>query len=85
MALFPFLFPHGHGAYNGKTHFNEYLKYRMNALFSPFTLYKPYLLYMYDLWQSLQLIKETSRTFLDKDINNCKTQNPKMSEENTFK
>jgi hypothetical protein len=49
MALFPFLFPHGHGDYNGKTHFNEYLKYRMNALLSPFTLYKPYLLYMYDL------------------------------------
>ncbi len=49
MALFPFLFPRGHGVYNGKSHFNEYLKYRMNALFSPFTLYKPYLLYMYDL------------------------------------
>jgi hypothetical protein len=49
MTLFPFLFPHGHGDYSGKTHFNEYLKYRMNALLSPFTLYKPYLLYMYDL------------------------------------
>jgi hypothetical protein len=49
MALFSFLFPHGHGAYDGKTHFNEYLKYIMIALFSPFTLYKPYLLYMYDL------------------------------------
>jgi hypothetical protein len=49
MAMFPFLFPHGHGVYDGKTHFNEYLKYKMSALFSPFTLYKPYLLYMYDL------------------------------------
>jgi hypothetical protein len=49
MALILFLFPHGHSAYNGKTHFNEYLKYKMNALFSPFTLYKPYLSYMYDL------------------------------------
>jgi hypothetical protein len=58
MALFPFLFPHGHNASNGKTHFNESW---MNALFSPFTLYKPYLLHMYDLRQSLQLIKETSR------------------------
>jgi hypothetical protein len=77
MALFPFLFKHGHNACDGKTHFNEYLKYRINALFSPFILYKPYLLYMYDLQQSLQLIKETSRTCLDKDIKNCKTQNPK--------
>jgi len=27
MALFPFLFPHGHNASDGKTHFNEYLIY----------------------------------------------------------
>ncbi len=85
MAMFPFLFPHGHGVYDYKTYFNEYLKYRMNALFSPFTLYKPYLLYIYDLWQSLQLIKETSRTCLDKDIKKCKTQYPKMSEEDILK
>ncbi len=86
MTLFPFLFPHGLGDYSGKTHFNEYLKYRMNALLlSPFTLYKAYLLYMYDLWQWLQLIKETSRTCLDKDIKKCKTKNPKMSEENILK
>jgi len=85
MALFPFLFPHGHGAYDGKTHFNEYFKYRMNALFSPFTLYKPYLLYMYALPQSLQLIKKTSRTCLDKNIKKCKTQNSKMSEEDILK
>ncbi len=85
MALFPFLFPHGHGAYNGKTHFNEYLKYKMNALFSPFTLYKPYLLYMYDLWQSLKLMKNTSRTGVDKNIKKCKTKNPKMSEEKILK
>jgi hypothetical protein len=85
MTLFPFLFPHGHNAYDGKTHFNEYLKYRMSALFSPFTLYKPYLLYMYDLPQSLQLIKETSRICLDKDIKNYRTQNPKMSEKDILK
>jgi hypothetical protein len=40
---------------------------------------------MYDLPQSLQLIKETSRTCLDKDIKKCKTQNPKMSEEDILK
>ncbi len=37
MALFPILFPHGHGAYDGIIAFNEYLKYKMTALFSPFT------------------------------------------------
>jgi hypothetical protein len=59
-ALFPFLFPHGNGAYDGRTTLSEYLKYRMNTLFSPFTLYKPYLLYMYDIRQSVQFLKEVS-------------------------
>ena len=48
-ALFPFLFLHGNGAYDGRTTLSEYLKYRMSTLFSPFTLYKPYLLSMYDI------------------------------------
>jgi hypothetical protein len=56
-ALFPFLFPHGHGWYDSKYTFNEYIKHRMSSLFSPFTLYKPYLLYMYNLKQSLQLLQ----------------------------
>jgi hypothetical protein len=62
LSLFPFLFPHGHGAYDGKISIHEYLKFCMNTLFSPFTMYKPYLLIMHDLWQSIQLIKETSNT-----------------------
>jgi hypothetical protein len=48
-ALFVILFPHGIGAYDGRTTLSEYLKYHMSTLFSPFTLYKPYLLYMYDI------------------------------------
>jgi hypothetical protein len=63
-ALFPFLFPHGHGAYDGWTTLSEYLKYRMSTLFSPFTLYKPYLLYMYDIRQSVQFLKEVSQQCL---------------------
>jgi hypothetical protein len=45
-ALFPFLFLHGHGWYDGNYTFNEYMKYGMATLFLPFTLYKPYLLYI---------------------------------------
>jgi hypothetical protein len=67
-ALFPFLFPHGHGAYDGRTTHSEYLKYRMSTLFSPFTLYKSYLLYMYDIRQSVQFLKEVSQQCLEKDI-----------------
>ena len=83
-ALFPFLFPHGHGAYDGKTTFFEYLKYRMETLFSPFTLYKPYLLYMYDVRQSLQLLKETSKTCLEKEIKQIKHQYPHMTEQDVL-
>ncbi len=58
LSLFPFLFPHGHGAHDGKISIHEYLKFCMNTLFSPFTMYKPYLLIMY----------ETSNIFLGKKI-----------------
>jgi hypothetical protein len=53
-ALFPFLFPHGHRWYDGNCIFNKYIKQRMSSMFSPFTLYKPYLLYMYrvNAWYS---------------------------------
>jgi hypothetical protein len=59
LNLFSFLFPHGYGAYDGKMSIHEYLKFRMSTLFSPLTIYKSYLLIMYDLRQSIQLIKET--------------------------
>ena len=72
IALFSFLYPHGHGAYDGKITFFEYLKYRMETLFFPFTLYKPYLLHMYNVCQSLQLLKETSKICLEKKIKQIK-------------
>jgi hypothetical protein len=49
LSLFPFLFSHGHGVYDGKIPTYEYLKFHMSSLFLPFTLHKPYLLIMYDL------------------------------------
>lgn len=48
-ALFPFLFSFGHGAHDGKMFFNQYLKMRIFALFSIFTLYKPYMLLMFQV------------------------------------
>jgi hypothetical protein len=78
-ALFPYLFLHGHGWYEGNCTFNEYMKYRMTILFSPFTLYKPCLLYMYGLKQSLQLLQETSYTCFDNDINKAREIHPHMS------
>jgi hypothetical protein len=48
-ALFPFLFPHGCGAYDGIGGLLFYLKQIMSALFFVFTLYRPYLLLMYQV------------------------------------
>jgi len=40
LSLFPFLFLHGHGAYDGKISIHEYLNFCMSTLFSSFTMYK---------------------------------------------
>jgi hypothetical protein len=49
-------------------------------LFSSFTIYKPYLLFMCDLCQSSQILQHTSKTCLQKDMKNIKLQNPTMLE-----
>ena len=68
-ALISFLFPHENGAYDDRTTLSKYLKYHMSTLFSPFTLYKPYLLYMYDIRQTVQFFKEILQTCMDKKLN----------------
>jgi hypothetical protein len=65
LSLFQFLFPHENGAYDGKIPIHEYLKYPMSSFFTIY-MYKPYLLIMYDLWQSIQLIEKTSNTCFKK-------------------
>jgi hypothetical protein len=74
------LFPHGHGAYDGNITIHEYLNFWMGSSFSSFTLYKPYLLIMYDLWQSLQLIHHISYSCLEKNIQIIKTIISKMTD-----
>ena len=53
-------------------------------MFIPSTLYKPYLLYMYDVRQSLQFLKETSKPCLDKEIKHVKQQYLHMTENDMF-
>ena len=79
-ALFSFLIPHGNGAYDGRTTLSEYLKYRMSTLFSSFTVYKPYLLYMYDICQTVQFLKEISHTCLEREIKQTKQAHPNMND-----
>jgi hypothetical protein len=80
LALFPFLFPQGNGAYDGLISIHEYLKYKMNCLFSPFILYKPYLLLMYDIQQSVMILKSISQFCLQNDIVAQKRKNPTATE-----
>jgi hypothetical protein len=72
LNLFPFLFPRGHGVNDCKIPSYEYLKVCMGSLFSPFTLYKPYLLIMYDIQQLISFIKQTSNICLEKKWKNKK-------------
>jgi hypothetical protein len=72
------LFPCGYDAYDGEISIHEYLKFRVSSLFSLFTLYKPYLLIMYDIQQFFQLIKHTYNMILENNIKFIRRKNPKI-------
>jgi hypothetical protein len=73
------LFFQDEGAYDGKFSLHYYFKYHMTMLFSPFTLYKLYLLFMYDIHQSIQLLQHTSKTCIEKNVEKIKLENPTMT------
>jgi hypothetical protein len=79
-ALFPFLFPHGCGAYDGIGGLLPYLKQRMSTLFFVFTLYPPYLLLMYQVRQAIQLLNVTKHLCLERDVQRLKRQHLQWSE-----
>jgi hypothetical protein len=66
--LFPFLFLQGNNAYDRRISIYNYLKYRMSYFFLLFTLYKPFLLLMYDIRQFIMILKSISEFCLQKDI-----------------
>jgi hypothetical protein len=75
-TLFPFLFPHGCGAYDGIGGLLPYLKYRMSTLFSIFTLYPPYLFLVYQMQQAIQLLNGIKHLCLERDVQRLKHQHP---------
>ena len=84
-SMFPFLFPHQHGHYQGGIGFSDYIKRRIQQLFSPFTLYKPYLLLTYELRQSIQLASMTKTCILDKEFNTIKRLQPDLPDEEVYR
>jgi hypothetical protein len=75
IMLFPFLFPQGNGTYDGKISIYKYFKYQKQCFFIAFTLFKSYLLIMYDVCQTIQLINIPHKHVLEKDINLLKQKN----------
>jgi hypothetical protein len=65
--------------------FNDYLKDRLSRLFSIFTLYKPYLLLMYHLRQSVVLKRLCSENVLEKNIKAYKMKHPVATREDCGK
>jgi hypothetical protein len=82
-SLFPFLFPDGTGAFCKDKHgdtLSTYLHHRMSTMFSPWTLYKPYLLIMYDLRQAVVTVNSISEKALESDMAYYKKKHPKATD-----
>jgi hypothetical protein len=84
-ALFSFLFPHLQGYYSGSMDFFEYIKSRMQQLFNAFMLYKPYLLLMYILHQSIQLGSGIKEFVLRAEYYSLMQKHPTMKKSNISK
>jgi hypothetical protein len=63
--LFAFMFPHGRGHNTVNMHMHDYCHMRMNAMFSVFTLCKPYLLVMYQIKHALILAAQCQTVVLE--------------------
>jgi hypothetical protein len=65
-GLFPYLFEHGVGFYQGPERLDHYLGMRMNALFTPFTLVREYVLIMAQILMATQLLNNVKARALEK-------------------
>ena len=79
-ALFPFLFPHATGQFDGSMTLNAYLRMRMLQGFSVFTMFKPYLLLMFQVRQSMMLAKNVASYALSKSMHDHRKRHPGASE-----
>jgi hypothetical protein len=88
-ALFPFLFPQGKGVYQWSTvaghRLSDYLYYRLTCPFTIFTLYTPYLLYMYAIRQTYILSGYMSEVALHSEIERIKEREPEAREDEVLR
>ena len=84
LAVFTVLFPHARGAF-AAGRFNDYLRYRMRCAFSPFTLYKPYLMVMFLLRQCNLLNGQCGEEVLERDMRAYRKAHPGRPEEDSVR
>lgn len=85
-ALFPFLFPFGRAAHClGKgLKLTDYLRMRMMCMFSPFTLFAPYLLLMYQVRKASILANGSREVAYEADLKRYRKKHPDCSENDMF-
>ena len=83
--LFPMLFPHNQGTFNTSISFAEYLMLRFKSLFSLWTLYKPYLLFMVQIRQALQIAQSCSMNCLESALASYRRTHPGCSDEDALR
>ena len=87
-AMFPFLFPIGHGFYRGRRTrgftLQQYLRYRMTCLFSVFTLHPQYLLLMHQLHTAHRIMSSITETVIIKEIQKLRKTYPNLPEPELF-
>ena len=79
-AMFPFLFPHGTGHFDDSITLNKYERMRMLQSFSVFTLFKPYLLLMFQVRQAMMLAKNVASYALSKSMHDHRKKHPGATE-----
>jgi hypothetical protein len=83
-ALFPFLFPFGKGFFNSSISLTAYLRMRMQALFTPFTLFLRYLLLMYQVRKSIVFLNGCRDVAYESQIKKNKKDHPLSQEEDVI-
>jgi len=89
--IFPMLFPSSEGAFepvSGTTvdgvSLKKYLDYRMNQMFSAFTLYKPYLPIMYAARRTQEVLESVSESVLTNELKRARASNPSITDSELY-
>lgn len=79
-AMMPFLFPHGTGFWDGTQSLTQYLKYRMQSMFTVFTLCSLYIVVMYQIRQLESFVKCMQSVQLESQVYEYKRKHPGCTE-----